>query len=99
MRDGGLAAAGRADNADGLAGSGLEGDAGQRRTLTGALVAEIDGVEAQYPVGDDQVLGVRRILDINFEIEQFEQPSAARRGTANELTIKPSWRTGTAGWS
>ena len=63
----------------------LERDAGQRRALARALVAEADIVEAQHALGDDQVLGVRRILDVDVDVEQGEQPGAAGRGAGERI--------------
>ena len=53
VRDGGFAAAWRADNADGLAGSDLQVDAAQRALVVGpGGVAEIDRFESQHTVAD-----------------------------------------------
>lgn len=62
----------------------LEGDAGERRAVARARVAETDIVEAQHAGGDDEIPGARRVLDVKFGVEQLEQPGAAGRG-AREL--------------
>jgi hypothetical protein len=72
VRDSRLAAAWRPDDADGLARPCFEGNAGKRRTLARALIAETDIVEAQHALGDDELPGVGRVLDVELSVEQFE---------------------------